>query len=277
MRKVTVIIPCKNERLNIRPCIESARLLADEIIVADSGSTDETLAIVRQMGGCKIIQREFLHYGDFNNWAIPQAKHEWVFILDADERITAELAQEVREALNGESVCDLYWVWRDNYFLGHLIHHSGWGSGKIIRLFRRDQGRYLGVTDHAGVYLCGGVAGRLESRLKHYTFWTYDQYLRKLDRYSRGQAAAWHRHGRKPSLLRLVLTGPFRFLRSYILQFGFLDGAAGFQVCMLHGIYSFLKQARLWELQHGLQQSDLEEVPVRRPVPGARPATKAAA
>ena len=113
MRKVTVIIPCKNERLNIRPCIESARLLADEIIVADSGSTDETLAIVRQMGGCKIIQREYLHYGDFNNWAIPQAKHEWVFILDADERITAELAQEVREALNGESVCDLYWVWRE--------------------------------------------------------------------------------------------------------------------------------------------------------------------
>src|SRR5262245_14590403 len=112
MPKVTVIIPCKNERANIRPCIESARLIADEVLVADSGSTDGTLNIVRQMGGCRIIEREYVHYGDFNNWAIPQAHHEWVFVLDADERITSALAREVCEILREEPKHDGYLVCR---------------------------------------------------------------------------------------------------------------------------------------------------------------------
>ena len=83
---LSIIIPCKNERRNIRPCIESARLVADEVLIADSGSTDGTLDIVREIGGCRIIEREYIHSGDFKNWAIPQAQHSWVMILDADER-----------------------------------------------------------------------------------------------------------------------------------------------------------------------------------------------
>jgi glycosyltransferase involved in cell wall biosynthesis len=264
MRAVTVLIPCKNERANIRPCIASARLIADEVLVADSGSTDGTLDIVREIGGCRLIEREYVHYGDFNNWAIPQAKHEWVFILDADERITPELANELRKILRSESRYDGYWVARNNYFLGHHIRYSGWGSGRVMRFFRRDKGRYVGETDHAGISLGSGAAGRLRSRLTHYTFWTYDQYLRKLDRYSKRQATVWHQQGRQASLLRMIFTGPLRFLRSYVFQWGFLDGAAGFQVCMLHGIYSFLKQARLWELYHGLRQPDPECAHVRQ-------------
>ena len=259
MSKLTVLIPCKNELANIRPCIESAKLIADEVLVADSGSTDGTLEMIAEIGGCRVIEREYIHSGDFKNWAIPQAAHQWVFILDADERITPELADEIRALLQGEPKCDGYWVRRDNYFLGHLIRHSGWGTVKVLRLFRRDQGRYVGETDHASIVLAKGEVGLLHSRLRHYTFWTYDQYLNKLDRYSIVQARVWHRQGRRPSLLRLVLTGPWRFIRSYIFQWGFLDGPAGFQVCMLHGIYSFLKQARLWELHCAFRQPDPEE------------------
>ncbi|MGI8982121.1 MAG: glycosyltransferase family 2 protein [Pirellulaceae bacterium] len=258
MLKLTVIIPCKNERFNIRPCIESARLIADEVLVADSGSTDGTLDIIRGMGGCRIVEREYVHSGDFKNWAIPQATHDWVFILDSDERVTPAMAKEVQDILCRGPDCDGYWVYRDNYFLGHLVRYSGWGSAKVLRLFRRDLGRYAGDTDHAEVSLGQGVAGRLRSRLTHYTFWTYDQYLRKLDRYAKVQAAVWHREGRRPSMFRLWTTAPLRFLRSYIVQWGFLDGPAGFQVCMLHGIYSFLKQARHWELCCGLPQPDPE-------------------
>jgi glycosyltransferase involved in cell wall biosynthesis len=255
---ITVIIPCKNERANIRPCIESARLIADEVLVADSGSTDGTLEIVRSIKGCRLVEREYVHSGDFKNWAIPQAACKWVFILDADERITPEMAAEIRDLLAQGAKYDGYWVNRDNYVMGHLVRYSGLGSADVLRLFRRDTGRYLGDTDHAEISLGGKPAGRLKSRLTHYTIWTYDQYLRKIDRYTQVQADVWYRQGKRPSLFKLVFTGPYRFVRSYVFQWGFLDGSAGFQVCMLHGIYSFLKQARLWELCCGLRQPDPE-------------------
>ena len=96
--KLTALIPCKNERHNIRACIESVQPFADEILVADSGSTDETLDIVRDTGCCRIIEREFINYANFKNWAIPQARHEWILLVDADERVTPELGGEIRQA-----------------------------------------------------------------------------------------------------------------------------------------------------------------------------------
>src|SRR5689334_1422144 len=114
--KLTVIIPCKDERENIAACIASARQVADEVLVADSGSADGTLEIARG-SGCRIISREYGTSGDFKNWAIPQAAHEWVFILDADERITSELADEIRQTLD-DPKHDGYWVRRLNHFMG---------------------------------------------------------------------------------------------------------------------------------------------------------------
>jgi len=256
--QLTVIIPCKNERRNIRPCIESARQVADEVLIADSGSTDGTLEIVDQIGGCRRIEREYVHSGDFKNWAIPQASCAWVLILDADERITPALAAEIRNLLAEPPACDGYWVRRDNYFLGHRIYHSGWGRDLVLRLFRRDEGRYVGDTDHAEVAVHSGRTGQLQARLEHYTYWTYDQYFHKFHRYTTWQAGVWHRAGRRPSLFRLLSTGPLRFLRAYVLQLGFLDGVAGFQLSMLQGFYSFMKQARLWEKYYAVPQPDPE-------------------
>ena len=256
--QLTVLIPCKNERLNIRPCIESVRGIADELLIADSGSTDGTLNIVRDLGGCRIIEREYVHSGDFKNWAIPQASYPWVLIVDGDERVPEALAAEIRAVLQSSTPADGYWIYRANYFLGHRIRFSGWQHDRVLRLFRRDEGRYVGDTDHAEVALRNGRVGRLRSRLLHYTFWTYGQCLAKLDRYTYWQAKTWHAQGRRPHLLRLLTTGPFRFLRSYIVQFGFLDGLPGLQVCLLTGMYSYLKQARLWEQWRGLPQPDPE-------------------
>ncbi|MFO0869600.1 MAG: glycosyltransferase family 2 protein [Pirellulales bacterium] len=271
MPKLTVIIPCKDERRNIRPCIESVRQLADEILVADSGSTDGTLDIVRQLGGCRIIEREYVHSGDFKNWAIPQARHEWVLILDADERVTPELAAEIQGHLRTGPALDGYEVRRNNYFLGHPIRHSGWGRDYVTRFFHRDRGRYVGNTDHAEVALSSGRLGRLTQPLLHYTYWSYDQYFRKFDRYTKLQAQVWYEQGRRPSVLRLLGTAPLRFFRSYVLQLGFLDGLAGIQLSLLHGFYSFMKQARLWELHYGQPQPDPEAAVAADPSPAARP------
>jgi FkbM family methyltransferase len=254
--QLSVIIPCKNERDNIRACVASARQVADEVLVADSGSTDGTLEIARELG-CRIIEREYGTSGDFKNWAIPQAKHEWVFILDADERITVELAREIRDAIR-EPKHDGYWVYRLNHFMGHPICHGPWRNDRCLRLFRRDLGRYVGPTDHAEVALSSGTVGRMRERLVHYTCTSYSQYLPKISRYADVQAQLWKEEGRRPKLRQLLLRFPMRFIQGYVLRLGFLDGLAGLQVCALVAYLSWLKQACLWQLQSGRSIRELD-------------------
>jgi FkbM family methyltransferase len=247
--KLSVIIPCKNERENIGACVVSARQVADEVLVADSGSTDGTLEIARELG-CQIIEREYGTSGDFKNWAIPQATHEWVVILDADERITPALADEILGELV-EPRHDAYWIYRRNHFMGHPIRFGPWKNDRCLRLFRRDLGRYVGPTDHAEVALSSGTVGRLRERLTHYTCDSYSQYLPKVDRYADVQARIWHVAGRRAKLSHLLLRFPLRFVQGYFWRLGFLDGLAGLQVCMLVAYLSWLKQAFLWQLQCG--------------------------
>ncbi|MBM3999121.1 MAG: glycosyltransferase family 2 protein [Planctomycetes bacterium] len=256
--RLTVIIPCKNERMNIRPCVESVRHLADEVLIADSGSQDGTMEIARSIGPCRIIEREYVHSGDFKNWAIPQATHPWVLIVDADERVAPELAGEIRRILECGGPLDGYWIRRENYFQGHRIRFSGWQSDRCLRLFRRDLGRYVGDNDHAEVRVSSGRVGVLCARLRHFTAWSARHYLRKLDRYASYQAEVWYRAGRKPRPVKLALIAPFRFAQTYFLRLGFLDGVPGLQICALTAFYSFLKQALLWEHHRAARQPDPE-------------------
>lgn len=252
-KRLTVIIPCKNEARNVRACIESVRDVADELIVADSGSTDETIAIVRAAGGCRIIEREWKTACDFKNWALRQATHDWILIVDADERVTPRLAHEIREVLS-DPPRNGYHIYRANHFMGHRVRFGQWGADKALRLFDRTRAAYVGDTDHAAVRVRRGRVGFLRNRLTHFTFWTYDQYQQKMHHYARLQAEQWHVAGKRPSRIRMFLTAPLRFFQTYVLRLGFLDGAVGFQVCMMIAFYSFEKQARLWELSHGKQQ-----------------------
>ena len=254
--RLTCLVPCKNEQANIRACIESFRDLADEILIADSGSTDATIEIAREAGGvkCRIIEREYIHSGNFKNWAIPQAAHDWVLLVDADERITAELAREIRTILAGDPPRDGYWIYRQNYFMGRPIRFGGLQNDCCLRLFRRDLSRYVGEYDHAEVRVSTGKVGRLRARMTHYSWWTYDDYFRKMERYSKFQAQKWHAEGRSPSFLHLACRPPIRFVRDYLLQLGFLDGIIGLQYAGLQAFYAFMKQARLWEVHRALRQ-----------------------
>jgi glycosyltransferase involved in cell wall biosynthesis len=245
---LTVIVTCKNEREQLAACIASVKDLADEVLVADSGSVDGSPQIARALG-CRVIEREFRSYGDFQNWAIPQATHEWVMVVDSDERVTSELASEVRATLAAPTHAG-YMVPRLNHFLGHPVRFGPWKNDRCLRLFRRDVGRYEGDTDHARAALRSGTVGALANCLIHYTCISYAQYLPKLHRYAATQARVWHRQGRRTNAMQMLLRGPMRFVQGYVARFGFLDGIPGLQVCVLVAYLSYLKHARLWELQH---------------------------
>lgn len=254
---LTVIIPCLNERHNIEACVASARMLGCDILIADCGSTDGTIDLLRNEPDCRVIERSFVNYANFKNWAIPQAKHPWVFVLDADERVTPELAREVRQTLaNASDEIDAYWIGRRTFFLGHQARFGPWLNDGVYRLFRRDNCRYGDCRVHESLLYDQNRGGRLHNKLLHYTVNSYDDYLAKYGNYTRwGANDQWDR-GRRPSTFRM-LTRPFlRFLWLYIFQGGFLDGAIGVQTCMLQAFFvSFIKQGRLWERVHSRNES----------------------
>jgi len=255
--RLTLLIPCKNEEKNIRPCIESAKELADEILVADSGSTDRTMDIARELGA-RIIEREYVNSADFKNWAIPQATHEWILLLDSDERATPRLVSEVRRILDGEPKYDGYWIYRANYLMGYRMRSCGWNSDKVIRLFKKEY-RYEPKHVHAEVVMPRRKTGRLKGRLEHYTYWTFDQYLEKLDRYTKWGALDAKKKGTRPGLFALMFRPAWRFFRHYFVQFGFLEGRRGFILAALGAYSAFLKYARLWEMEKAKPQPDPEE------------------
>jgi (heptosyl)LPS beta-1,4-glucosyltransferase len=248
--RLTVLITCKNEAHNIRGCLESFRGLADEILVADSGSTDRTLEIVREIGGCRIIERaEYVSAGNFKNWAIPQASCPWVLVVDSDERVTPELYAEIRSLLDGEPACDGYKIRFRTVFLGQEIKHCGWNTNTGIRLMRRAVCQYREMRVHADVDVSTGKVGQLKGQFMHLTCPCLTEYMEKVNRYTLWSALSMHEKGKRVTLLGLLFRGPFRFLQMYILRAGFLDGAAGVVVCAITGYYNFLKYAKLWELQ----------------------------
>jgi (heptosyl)LPS beta-1,4-glucosyltransferase len=253
-RPLTVIVPCKDEQLNIVPCIESFWEIASEILIADSGSQDKTKDLAQCYDKVRLIEREYITSGDFKNWAIPQARHEWVLLVDADERIPPQLAQEIQLVLSRGPEFDGYWISRDNFFMGHPLRWGDARTDKVLRLFRRDLARYAGPSDHGEVVISTGRTGRLREPMVHYSFWSYDQLNRKLDRYTTLQAKQWFDAGKDTTYLKLLLRPFFRFLREYILQLGFLDGKPGLQQAWIAAFYTYSKQARLWELNHALEQ-----------------------
>ena len=251
--KLTILIPCRDEERNIQECVNSARLLADEILVADSGSVDRTLEIVRRQEDLRLIEREFVGFADFKNWAIPQAQHPWVLILDADERVTPSLAAEIREVLESPpDDVDAYWVYRRNFFLGNEIKFSGWNTDDVCRLIRRDRCRYGERPVHEEIDADRRRTRWLRERLIHYTVRTYDHYLDKRIKYTHLSAKHVWADGKRASFSSLFFRPLLRFVHLYMLRGGFRDGLAGLQVCMLTAFFNtFIRQGRLWEMQHG--------------------------
>ena len=248
--RLTILITCKNEENNIVDCLTSVRGLGDEILIADSGSTDRTLDLVRAFGGCRIVERaEYVSGGNFKNWAIPQASCPWVLIVDSDECVPPELFKEIREVLASGPDCDGYRIRFRTIFLGKEIRRCGWNTNSGIRLFRRAVSKYREMRVHSDVDVSTGKVGYLQNPFMHYTCSCLTEYLEKVNRYTLWSALSMFENGKRVSLWGLLFRGPLRFLQMYILRGGFLDGAAGIIVCSITSYYNFLKYAKLWELQ----------------------------
>jgi len=243
--RLTAIVPTFNEEANIRDCLECLTF-ADEILVVDSFSTDGTLEFAREFNA-RIIQREYNCSASQKNWAIPQARHEWILICDADERVTDELRREVEGVLSGEPRHVGYSIPRANYFLGRRIRHCGWSPerDRNIRLFMRDRSKYENKEVHADV-ICDGSIGRLSSPFLHYSFRSFEQYITKMNRYTTWSAKDIVSAGRSVSILDLIFRPPMTFLKMYLLQAGFLDGPQGFILCSASSFYTFSKYAKAW-------------------------------
>jgi glycosyltransferase involved in cell wall biosynthesis len=245
-QKLTIIVPCFNEEESIVGCLESCRPLADELIAVDSFSTDRTVELAERIAD-RVLLHEYVNSATQKNWAIPQAAHGWVMIVDADERLTPALRDEI-DAILLDPQHDGWSVHRLNHFLGRPIRHCGWNRDRCLRLFHRDRGRYQEREVHADVEGCQSV-GHLRERLLHFTCRDLATYLKKHDRYTTWAAGDRAKTTPRVRWYHLTLRPAWRFFKQWVLRLGFLDGKPGLIICWLSAHSVFMKYAKLWERQ----------------------------
>ena len=244
---LSVIVITHNEEKNIVECLESVAW-AKEIIIVDSSSTDRTVEFAKQFTR-KVFVTEWKGYAGAKNYALDNSTSEWILWLDADERVTPELALEIQSIINDISkIFTGFEVARRAYFLGKWIKHSGWYPGYVMRLFKRGKVRFDDSRVHEKVNIDGAI-GRLKHDLLHYTDDTLYHYLIKFNRYTTLAAEDMKQAGKRFSLYGIIIRPPFLFFKMYILHRGFLDGMHGLVLAMLSASYVFVKYAKLWELE----------------------------
>lgn len=248
MRLLSVIIPTLNESDNIAGVLATVDW-ADEILVIDSFSVDDTTQKAETLGA-KVIQREYTGPADQKNWAIPQAKNEWVLILDADERLTPALRKEIEQILSQDQIpFDGFWIGRQNYFMGKKIAYSGWQGDAVIRLIRRDVCRYNDKQVHEEVISEGVRIGRLKNKMDHYTFKNATHFLDKMRRYGEWSAQDYLAKTPKITNFHLFFKPLFRFFKHYIMKRGILDGRVGLIISIIMAWGVFLRYLYLIELK----------------------------
>lgn len=251
MTKLTAIIPTGNEIHNIEAVIASVSF-ADEILVVDSFSTDGTYEKAVELA-TRVIRRDYEYSASQKNWAIPQATHQWILLVDADERVTPELKEEIINTLkNPEKDVVGYWMGRKNHFMGEHVKHSGWSRDKVIRLFKRDFCVYEDKHVHAEI-IANGEVGKLEQKFYHNTYITFDKYLEKMNRYAWWQAKDYDKKTRKLSPFHFVIKPCWGFFKHYIMQGGFRDGLVGLTIGYIQGYVIFMRYVKLWLLRKGRQ------------------------
>ena len=235
--KISAIIPTYNEEIHIEKAIKSVSF-ADEIIVIDSYSTDRTVELAKKHD-VKLIQRVFDDFSSQKNYAIQQAKHDWVYILDADERVTPSLAKEILLTVKSPRDFVGFYIYRTFYFFNKKIRFGGWQRDRVVRLFLKEYCQYDGNLVHEVIKTVGKL-GYLNHKLEHFSYRGFDHYISKLNQYSGLQAQQLHSKGKKVTLFHLLVKPPARFLIHYVIRLGFLDGFSGFVLAstQAYGVYT---------------------------------------
>jgi glycosyltransferase involved in cell wall biosynthesis len=242
MLSVTIIT--LNEEKNIRACLESVGF-ADEIVVVDSGSEDLTLAMAREFTDT-VFQEPWQGFAGQKNWAQEKAHGPWILNVDADERVTPALKEEILSVIQKGSPYTGFKIPRKNFFCGQWIRYGGWYPNYQLRLYKKEAGHFARREVHEQVVVQGKV-GKLKAPLEHFTYDSISDYLKRMDRYSELSAQQYLSEGKKIAWPEILFRTKYTFLKMWLLQRGFLDGAKGFILAVLYSYYTFVKYAKLKE------------------------------
>ena len=242
-----VIITC-NEEANIAECLESLSGTVDQIIVLDSGSADSTLAIASLYGATVAVSSVWHGFGYQKNQALSMANTDWILSIDADERLTPELAKEIRSVINDTHSFTCYSIPRRSWYCGRFIRFSGWSPDYVDRLFKNGTARFSDDLVHERL-LHSGPSNRLQNTFLHYSFHNFSQVLQKLDRYSTASARQAYAKGKRASVYSAVGHGVWAFLRTFVIKGGFLDGSHGLALAISNAEGTYYKYLKIWQLE----------------------------
>jgi len=244
--RLSVVIITRNEEAAIGACLGSVSW-ADEVIVLDSGSTDKTVDIARSKGAKVTVNSDWPGFGPQKNRALELATCDWAFSIDADERVTPELAAEIRSVITSSNPKPGYEMPRLSSYCGRYMRHSGWWPDYVTRLFRRGKARFSDDLVHERLIVDGEV-GQLTGTLMHESFGSLEQVLEKVNRYSSLSAEQMNAQGRRGGVATAVLHGVGAFFRTYVLKAGFLDGREGFMLAVSNAEGAYYKYVKLFLL-----------------------------
>ena len=245
---LSAIVITRNEAHNLHDCLQSMHGLVNEIIVVDSQSTDNTVAIAQQHGAKVAQPTDWPGFGPQKNRALDLATCDWVFSIDADERVTPALAAEIKQLLQLGSAHAAYQVPRLSSYCGKFIYHAGWQPDYVLRLFKRDSARFSDDLVHERVVTAQPVIA-LQNNLLHYSYLNFSQVLSKVDAYSTASAKQAYARGKRSSVLGALGHGAWAFFRTYVIRRGFLDGAHGLALAISNAETSYYKYLKLWHMQ----------------------------
>lgn len=245
MNRLSVVIITLNEENNMAACLESVKW-ADEIIVVDSGSHDKTIEICKRYSNF-VYEVPWQGFGKQKNSAVDLAHFDWILSVDADERVTPELKEEIQTLLKQEIDFSGYSISRKSYFEKRLILHCGWFPDYSIRIFNKKMGRFNDVQVHESVQI-KGKTGYLKHSLIHYTYKNISDFLIRMNRYSTLAANDLFASKKKRTVLKMIFRPPAAFIKMYLVKGGYKEGFLGIILCGLYAFYTFVKYSKLWEL-----------------------------
>lgn len=244
MARLSVAIITYNEEKNIAKCLASVKDIADDIVIVDSASTDNTVAIAKDYGA-RVIDHPFEGYGQQKNFATDNALYDWVLSLDADEELSPELKQSIMEVKENAEY-HVYEMPRLTNYCGQWIHHCGWYPDRQTRLYNRTKGRWIERRVHEYWALNEeGKKGLLTGDLLHYSFASLADHLAKIEKYTELAAREGAANGKSASIALIIFSPIWHFIHEYVFKLGFLDGIAGYTICRLSAYAAFQKYSRI--------------------------------
>ena len=245
--KISVLIITLNEAVHMKPLLDDLKF-ADEVIIVDSFSTDGTKLIATSFENVKFIEHKFNNYTSQRNFAIDQAKNNWILFIDADERLTPELKLEILETIQNRPKYSAYLVFRIFMFNNKVLHFSGWQTDRIFRLFNKEKARYANERLVHEKLDVNGEISYLKNKMVHYSYNDYNVYKGKMVSYGKLKAIEAKNKGIKPNAFHFYIKPAYKFLYQYLIRLGILDGRKGLTICFLNALSVYVRFQELKKL-----------------------------